>query len=59
MPDLTGDDYRAMAESYEVKPPRRDELIGEPVLNPRTRREPDAIAGEGYDPGTAPEESRG
>jgi len=34
MPDLTGDDYRAMAESYEVEPPRRDEMVGEPVLNP-------------------------
>jgi hypothetical protein len=58
MPDLTGDDYAAMAESYEQEPPRRDEMVGEPVLNPRTAREPDAATGEEYDPGAVSGEPR-
>ena len=45
MPDLTSDDYAALAKSYEVEPPRRDELVGEPVLNPR--REPPDERGHG------------
>jgi len=35
MTGLTGDDYAELAESYEQEPPRRGELVGEPVLNPR------------------------
>ena len=47
MSDLSTDDYRVIAESYEAEPPRRDELIGEPVLNPR--REPGAVTAEEFD----------
>ena len=43
---LTGDDYAAMAESYQVEPPRREEMLGAPVLNPRTAEPPDAASGE-------------
>jgi hypothetical protein len=53
MSDLSTDDYRAMAESYEAEPPRSDELIGEPVLNPRPDREPDAVTGELSGPAAA------
>jgi hypothetical protein len=59
MSDLSTDDYRAMAESYEAEPPRRDELIGEPVLNPRTDREPDAATREWVDPSAVPGEPPG
>ena len=40
-----------MAESYEREPPRSYEMLGAPVLNPRTAREPDAATGEECDPG--------
>jgi hypothetical protein len=56
MPDLTGDDYAELADSYEAEPPRRDELIGEPVLNPRPDRVLDAATGEEYDPSAVPGE---
>ena len=55
--DLT-DDYAAKAESYERQPPRRDEMVGEPVLNPRTAEPPDAATGEWYDPGAVSGDSR-
>lgn len=61
MSDLSTDDYRAMAESYEAEPPRRDELIGKPVLNPRLDREPNAVTGElngPADPAVSRAESR-
>jgi len=45
MPELTGDDYAELADSYEFEPPRRGEMIGEPVLNPR--REPPDERGHG------------
>lgn len=32
--ELTGADYAAMADSYEKEPPRRDEIVGEPVIQP-------------------------
>lgn len=56
MTGLTGDDYAELAKSYEVDPPSRDEMIGEPVLRPRTvtGRGPDAVTGELYDHGPVP-----
>ena len=59
MTDPKSGDYAAMAESYERQPPRRDEMLGAPVLNPRIDREPDAAAGEGYDPSAVPGDPRG
>jgi hypothetical protein len=35
---LTGDDYAAMAQSYEENPPRRDEMEGEPYVAPSALR---------------------
>jgi len=59
MSGRSSDDYAALAESYEVEPPRRDEMVGEPVLNPRADREPDAVTGEECDPGAVSGEPSG
>jgi hypothetical protein len=36
MPRLSSDDYDELARSYATEPPRRDEMFGEPQLNPRS-----------------------
>ena len=61
MTGLSGDDYAELAKSYEVDPPSRDEMLGEPILRPRPRsdREPDAVTGELYDHGPVPGDPRG
>ncbi len=46
MPGLSSDDYDELAKSYEAEPPRRDEMTGEPVLNPRSGRPNDEAPGE-------------
>ena len=59
MTDPKSGDYAAMAESYEREPPRSYEMLGAPVLNPRTAREPDAATGEECDPGAGSGEPPG
>ena len=33
---LTAADYAEMADSYEREPPRKDEVVGEPFVTPRS-----------------------
>jgi len=56
MTGLTSDDYAELAKSYEVDPPSRDEMLGEPILRPRPRsdRDPNAVTGESYESVSVP-----